>query len=43
MKAKLNIPVLPMLARPASSFAEVLSRTDGRRAACEWKYDGFRA
>jgi len=36
-------PVTPMLAKPSNGVADILSRCDGSRFACEWKYDGERA
>lgn len=37
-----GVPILPMLAKPASSAKDVLDRVE-KDFACEWKYDGFRA
>lgn len=37
------VPILPMLAKPTASFAEVFEKVEGAQFACEYKYDGFRA
>eukprot|EP00934_Nitzschia_sp_Nitz4_P002723 Nitzschia sp. Nitz4//scaffold65_size103378//35545//38141//NITZ4_004463-RA/size103378-augustus-gene-0.79-mRNA-1//1//CDS//3329556231//2713//frame0 len=38
-----GIPVVPMLAKPTKSIQEVLSRLNGLKFTCEFKYDGERA
>lgn len=38
-----GLPVMPMLAKPSRSIAEVLTRFEGMRFTCEYKYDGERA
>jgi len=38
-----GVPVAPMLAKPTKSILEVLTRLNGQRFTCEYKYDGERA
>lgn len=38
-----GLPVEPMLAKPTKSIQEVLTRLNGKRFTCEFKYDGERA
>jgi DNA ligase-1 len=38
-----GLPVMPMLAKPSRSVAEILTRFEGTQFTCEYKYDGERA
>jgi DNA ligase-1 len=40
---KFGIPVMPMLAKPAKSIAEIRQRLGNGEITCEYKYDGERA
>lgn len=41
-KLTLGIPCKPMLAKPTRGIADILSRFDGKKLTCEFKYDGLR-
>ena len=41
-KLTLGIPCKPMLAKPTRWIADILSRFEGKRLTCEYKYDGLR-
>ncbi len=43
IKVQPRIPIDPMLAKPASTIAEVLNSAAGCTCLLEWKYDGVRA
>ena len=41
-KLTLGVPCKPMLAKPTRGIADILSRFEGKRLTCEYKYDGLR-
>lgn len=41
-KMTLGIPCKPMLAKPTRGITDILTRFEGKRLTCEYKYDGLR-